>query len=296
MPVTFTIRLATSEDAAMASGLYANSGPEEAPAAPGEFERMTQTGHAFLLAEDHHGIAGAVRFHDDEGITWFDLLVSAEPGAGRQLVLAVCRGAQDRGIRLVRAVAEDQFPLPEYFSRLGFLPVGRGSTSAGTATVTLERRLPLLTVREQRRADAQAIGELTGEDPWVFEQGARPGGEFGGVVAVGFGVDAGAFDHPGIEAAAEVFGAEDWRADSGETATGVAHGEYAHHPVAIGQLGRGSGNHHVAIGEAVDDLHVRAAVQAGANQAAPDPAFVDDEHHAIQQRRHHRREERAPLR
>ncbi len=175
MPVTFTIRLATSEDAAMASGLYANSGLEEAPAAPGEFERMTQTGHAFLLAEDHHGIAGAVRFHDDEGITWFDLLVSAEPGAGRQLVLAVCRGAQDRGIRLVRAVAEDQFPLPDYFSRLGFLPVGRGATPAGTATVTLERRLPLLTVREQRRADAQAIGELTGEDPWVFEQGARPG-------------------------------------------------------------------------------------------------------------------------
>jgi hypothetical protein len=39
----------------------------------------------------------------------------------------------------------------------------------------LEKRVPLLTVREQRRADAAAIGRLTGEDPWTFEQGARPG-------------------------------------------------------------------------------------------------------------------------
>jgi predicted GNAT family acetyltransferase/N-acetylglutamate synthase-like GNAT family acetyltransferase len=170
----FTIRLATSEDAVLAAGLYANSGMPEAPAAPGEFERMTQTGHAFLIAEDEHGIAGAVRYHDDEGITWFDLLVSEEPGAGRELVLAICRGAQDRGIRLVRAETADRFPLPEYFGRLGFLPVGRGQRD-GQPTVTLERRLPLLTVREQRRTDADAIGTLTGEDPWVFEQGARPG-------------------------------------------------------------------------------------------------------------------------
>ena len=170
----FTIRLATTDDAAEAGHLYEQSGLHAAPRSPGDFERMTQTGHAFLVAEDEHGIAGVVRFHDDDGITWFDLLVSGEPGAGRELVAAVCRGAQDRGIRLVRAVADDTFPLPDYFGRLGFLPIGRGERD-GRATVTVERRLPLLTVREQRRADAAAIGELTGEDPWVFEQGVRPG-------------------------------------------------------------------------------------------------------------------------
>ena len=170
----FSVRLATTDDAADAAHLYGQSSLPDAPNSPGDFERMAQTGHAFLVAEDPHGIAGVVRFHDDDGITWFDLLVSGEPGAGRELVAAVCRGAQDRGIRLVRAVSDDTFPLPDYFGRLGFLPVGRGNRDGGP-TVTLERRLPLLTVREQRRSDAAAIGELTGEDPWVFEQGARPG-------------------------------------------------------------------------------------------------------------------------
>lgn len=170
----FTARLATTDDAEETAHLYGQSGLVDAPVSSGEFERMAQTGHAFLVAEDEHGIAAVVRFHDDDGITWFDLLVSGEPGAGRELVTAVCRGAQDRGIRLVRAVADDAFPLPDYFGRLGFLPIARGER-AGKPTVTLERRLPLLTVREQRRTDAAAIGELTGEDPWVFEQGARPG-------------------------------------------------------------------------------------------------------------------------
>lgn len=170
----FSIRLATTDDADEVAGLYAQTSLPNAPATPGDFELMAQTGHAFLLAEDDHGIAGVVRFHDDEGIAWFDLLVSAEPGTGRELVRVICRGAQDRGIRLARAMVPDEFPLPEYFSRLGFLPVGRG-TADGRPVVTVERRLPLLTVREQRRADATAIGELTGEDPWVFEQGARPG-------------------------------------------------------------------------------------------------------------------------
>ena len=35
--------------------------------------------------------------------------------------------------------------------------------------------MPLLTVREQRREDAALIGELTGEDPWIFEMNPRPG-------------------------------------------------------------------------------------------------------------------------
>jgi hypothetical protein len=65
--------------------------------------------------------------------------------------------------------------MEDYFGRLGYMPIGRGRTEAGEPELLLERRLPLLTVREQRRTDAEAIGELTGQDPWVFEQGARPG-------------------------------------------------------------------------------------------------------------------------
>jgi GNAT superfamily N-acetyltransferase len=172
----FTFRIATTDDAAAAAALFARSGLAGAPASPAEFERMTQTGHAFLVAERDAALAGLVRFHDDEGITWFDLLVSGVPGAGRALLHAVVRGAQDRGLRLARTRVPDHRPLPEYFSRAGFLPIGRETDAeTGEPLLVVERRLPLLTVREQRRADAAAIAELTGEDPWVFEQGARPG-------------------------------------------------------------------------------------------------------------------------
>jgi GNAT superfamily N-acetyltransferase len=172
----FSLRIATTDDATAAAALYARSGLPGAPTSPAQFELMTQTGHAFLVAESGTAIAGLVRFHDDEGITWFDLLVSTVPGAGRALIHAVIRGAQDRGVRLARSRVPDRWPLPEYFSRAGFLPIGRESDpDSGEPLLVVERRLPLLTVREQRRADASAIGELTGEDPWVFEQGARPG-------------------------------------------------------------------------------------------------------------------------
>jgi len=172
----FTFRIATTEDAAGLAGCYRHSGLGNAPRESGEIERMVQTGHAFLVAEISGAITGAVRFADEDGITWFDLLVGGAPGAGRALIQAVMRGAQDRGIRLVRARVPDRWPLPAYFGRAGFLPVGRETdTGTGDPVLVVERRLPLLTVREQRRADAEAIGELTGEDPWVFEQGARPG-------------------------------------------------------------------------------------------------------------------------
>src|SRR5690606_12994750 len=74
MPLS--IRLATTDDADEAAHLYAQADLPNAPTTPGAFELMTQVGHAFLVAEDEHGLAGVVRFHDDEGITWFDLLVS----------------------------------------------------------------------------------------------------------------------------------------------------------------------------------------------------------------------------
>ena len=157
------------------AALYARSGLAGGPALPGQVEVMTQTGHAFLVVEAEGELAGAVRFRDEEGIGWFDLLVAGQTWAGAQLVRAVERGAQDRGTRIVRCRCPDQALFADYFSWLGYLPIGRNSNEAGEPELLLERRLPLLTVREQRRADAEAIGQLTGEDPWVFEQGARPG-------------------------------------------------------------------------------------------------------------------------
>lgn len=157
------------------AGLYAASGLAGAPGLAGQVERMTQTGHAFLVAESGGEPAGAVRFRDEEGIGWFDLLVADEVWAGTALVRAVERGAQDRGTRIVRCHCPDHAIFADYFSWLGYLPIGRNVNEAGDPELLLERRLPLLTVREQRRADAEAIGQLTGEDPWVFEQGARPG-------------------------------------------------------------------------------------------------------------------------
>lgn len=168
-------RLAESDDAEAMADLYAASGLAGAPASAAEVELMLQTGHAFLVAEDGPYIDGAVRFHEDEGIGWFDLLVSARAWSGVELVRAVERYFQDRGLRLARAHINEHPPLTEYFARLGYLPIGRRTGDDGTPELLVERRLPLLTVREQRRSDAAAIGELTGEDPWVFEQGARPG-------------------------------------------------------------------------------------------------------------------------
>ncbi|MGE3073532.1 MAG: hypothetical protein AB7N24_05515 [Dehalococcoidia bacterium] len=170
-----TIRAATDQDAATLAALYGRSGLDNAPDTPAKIEIMIQTGNAFLVATDGRQLLGAVRFHDDEGIGWFDLLVSGRPWAGAELVRAVQRRCQDRGIRLVRVRCRDERMLEDYFGRLGYLPIGRSLDEVGHPQLLLERRLPLLTVREQRRADAKAIGELTGEDHWVFEQGARPG-------------------------------------------------------------------------------------------------------------------------
>jgi GNAT superfamily N-acetyltransferase len=171
----FSYRPADPDDAQQVAALYRASGLGDAPAAATLFLQLVQTGHAFLVAERGAELTGAVRTRDEEGIGWFDLLVSAEPWAGAGLVRAVERACQDRGIRLVRARCPDAFPLPDYFGRLGYLPIGRQVDEAGEPELLLERRLPLLTVREQRRSDAEAIGQLIDEDPWVFEQGARPG-------------------------------------------------------------------------------------------------------------------------
>ena len=180
MPPRFSFRPATPDDVLGAAALYSQHGGDlpGAPQSPGEFERLIQTGNAFLVAERGRVVAGAVRHHDEDGIGWLDLLVSGEAGAGPALIRAVERWAQDCGLRLVRMIVPADSRLPDCFARWGYLPISRGKGEwAGREQplLTLEKRLALLTVREQRREDAAAIGELTGQDPWVFEQGARPG-------------------------------------------------------------------------------------------------------------------------
>ena len=167
-------RPALPEDAGAIAALYASEPYLRGPGTPAEFELLAQTGHAFLVAEADAHVAGAVRWWTEEGIGWFDLVVSARPWAGAELVRAVERVCQDRGIRLLRCYCPDISIFADYFARLGHLPIG-SRESEGEPELLLERRLPLLTVREQRRADAEAIGGLTGEDPWKFEQGALPG-------------------------------------------------------------------------------------------------------------------------
>ena len=181
----FAVRAADSDDAPELAELLAEAFagshacfPEPEPPSAAALAVRMQTGEAFLLAERHGQTVGAIRHGEDEGIASFDLLASREAGAGRALIRAIEARAQDGGLRLVRARLPDEPRLADYFAALGYLPIGRTrETFRGEplAVLTVERRLPLLTVREQRRSDAQAIAALADEDPWPFEQGPRPG-------------------------------------------------------------------------------------------------------------------------
>lgn len=135
-----------------------------------------QTGSEMLVAEGPGGtVAGAVRFASHDGVQWFDSLGSVAPGAGRELVREVERLGQERGLRQSRTRLPSAERVRWAFQRWGYVPVAREGGRGEPEVYVVERRLPLLTVREQRRADASAIAMLTGEDPWQFEQGARAG-------------------------------------------------------------------------------------------------------------------------
>lgn len=182
MVPTLAVRPFRLEDAPAAAHLLASafSGfeddyPGAAEALARGPELLAQTGARLLIAAgpaDH--VVGIVRWSHEEGIGSFDLLCAASPGGGRLLVRAVERAAQDAGIRLLRCqVPASHTLLADYLSRLGYHTISR--TGGPAPLLTLERRLPLLTVREQRRSDAEDIAALTGQDPWPFEQGHRAG-------------------------------------------------------------------------------------------------------------------------
>jgi GNAT superfamily N-acetyltransferase len=180
----FTVRVAEPDDAVAAATLLGRAFagrefllPDGSIDAAG-FLRLIQTGSEVLVAERGGRLRGVVRRWHDDGIAWFDLLASDEPGAARALVTAVEKWAQDRGLRLVRMRLPDEGALPDLFARWGYVGYSREVVDANGRQVPMlgmEKRLPLLTVREQRRADAKALGEITGRDPWFFEQEARPG-------------------------------------------------------------------------------------------------------------------------
>jgi GNAT superfamily N-acetyltransferase len=173
----FAIRPADTDDAGAMAALYASADagfPGEI-AGSGGIARLLQTGNAFLVAELDGHIAGAIRHGQSEGIAWLDLLVSVRPFAGAALLQAVEGRAQDQGIRLVHGAIRDGGRVEVFFARHGYVPFSRERDDAGNPLLRLERRLPLLTVREQRRSDAAAIGAITGEDTWMLEQHALPG-------------------------------------------------------------------------------------------------------------------------
>jgi hypothetical protein len=178
----FTVRPANEDDPpAIAAvfervrGLYPPDFVREMNEAAADVSRLMQTGHAFLVAEREGTVAGAVRHRDEEGIGWFDMLASVEAGAGQALVAAVERLAQDGGLRLVRTRIPDVGILEDYFARRGYVGISRETGGDGQPELVVEKRVPLLTVREQRRSDAEAIEALTGEEAWLFEQMPRAG-------------------------------------------------------------------------------------------------------------------------
>lgn len=177
----FAVRRADPADAADIAALLARAFEDRevflfSGSSPGmgDVAALLQTGNEMIVALDGPTVVAVARLWSEDGVEWFDQLASQVPGAGRELVRAAERRAQDAGLRHARTRIPADERLRWVFQRWGYLPVSREG-SGDVAALVVERRLPLLTVREQRRADAANIAALTGEDPWIFEQGVRPG-------------------------------------------------------------------------------------------------------------------------
>ena len=172
MTLTISVFDGDPDTGQLLDGLLADAFP--GATAPSPAASLAQTGHRFLVAWlDEDELVGGMEWGAEEGVAWFDRLASERVGAGRALVHEVERQAQEAGCRYIRCTTTDTGSLPHYFGRMGYLPIGR--ETGPPPQLRMEKRLPLLTVREQRRSDAAAIAELTGEEAWPFEQGVRPG-------------------------------------------------------------------------------------------------------------------------
>ncbi|GBD23939.1 hypothetical protein HRbin29_01612 [bacterium HR29] len=178
----FIVRAAEPADAPTAAsvvreayGDLLESCPAAAEAADAErLAMLIQTGAAVLVAEGQSGIVGAASWREDDGAAWIEFAASVQPRAGRALVRTIERRAQDRGLRFARVAVVEGSRAQAAFAFWGYTPVARREGVARPLLV-LERRLPLLTVREVRRADAEALASLTGRDAWFFAELARPG-------------------------------------------------------------------------------------------------------------------------
>lgn len=178
----FSIRPAEPADAPAAAAVIREAYGELLQACPAAAEAadperlamLVQTGAAVLIAEGASGIAGAACWRDDDGSAWIEFAASVRPRAGRALVRTIERRAQDRGLRLARIAVIEGSRAEAAFAFWGYTPVARREGPVRPLLV-FERRLPLLTVREVRRTDAEALAALTGRDAWFFAELARPG-------------------------------------------------------------------------------------------------------------------------
>lgn len=164
----------TPDEAAECAALLDGRFPGETSTSA-EIAGWMQTGWEVFGARAEGVLAAVARHWSEEGIDHFDHLASARPWAGLALVRFLARHAQDRGIRLVRTEAPDEPVFEDYLGYSGYRPVGRREAADGSALLVFERRVPLLTVREMRRSDADDLARLTGSHPWDFEQRIRPG-------------------------------------------------------------------------------------------------------------------------
>ncbi len=179
---SFIVRQAEPADAPAAAAVIREAYGELLQACPAadeaaEAERLAmliQTGAAVLIAEGARAVAGVASWRVDDGAAWVDFAASVRPMAGRALVRTIERRAQDRGLRLARIAVVEGSRAEAAFLFWGYTPVARRE-GAKRPLLVLERRLPLLTVREVRRSDAEAVAALTGRDPWFFAELARPG-------------------------------------------------------------------------------------------------------------------------
>lgn len=147
--------------AALRSPAFLFVEPEIDPAA---IRRHSQTGSVYFAAETAGEVVATCRCWEEDGSLWVGALAAAVPGAGRAVVDAAERHAQDAGLRWVRIAFPEESRAATLLRQWGYQVVSRGQmeTPAGEPWTRLvaEKRLRLLTVRPGRRGDEDALDAL----------------------------------------------------------------------------------------------------------------------------------------